>query len=165
MNLPAENSSTKPSLSVEPTLQPTPAVQQCTPVASDFEDSDEGWTLSGDPDRPNPSWSASGGNPGGHIFAGDSASSVVWYFNAPSKFHGDFSGPYGKTLSFDFRQSSTSSQFESVEVVMSLWWWMAPPSTTMFQALASIGSNFVFAVAGRTLGFGYNAVEDSNENK
>ena len=68
----------------------------------------------GDPD-----FQFSGGNPGGHLTADDDVQGGVWYWQAPQKYHGNFAGAYGKTLTFDLKQSGTNDQFDSVDVILS----------------------------------------------
>ena len=97
-----------------------PPGAQCNTVTSNFDDGDEGWTITGDAQDGllDPSYANEGGNPGGHIFAVDDVQGGVWRFRAPPKFHGDFSAAYGYSLSFDLLQSETSSQFSSRDVLI-----------------------------------------------
>ncbi|MFP4055184.1 MAG: laminin B domain-containing protein [Phycisphaerae bacterium] len=91
-----------------------------TAAVSTFGTDDEGWTITGDAQGggATPTWESSGGNPGGYISATDDVQGGTWYFNAPAAFHGDFSSAYGTSLTFDLRQSSTSSQFNNVDVYL-----------------------------------------------
>jgi hypothetical protein len=92
---------------------------QCT-ARSTFESGDEAWTLEGDAEggRAEPDYNFAGGNPGAFISADDDAAGGVWYFRAPAKFLGDFSGAYGRTLTFDLQQSSLSNQFNGRDVIL-----------------------------------------------
>jgi hypothetical protein len=42
----------------------------------------------------------------------------VWYFKAPAAFHGNFTAAYNTNLRFDLKQSSLSSQFNTVDVYL-----------------------------------------------
>ncbi len=101
-----------PDCSTVPTGQP-----RCT-TSSSFDTGDEGWLILGDAQggRGDPDFVASGGNPGGHISAKDDAQGGVWFFQAPVAYRGNFSGALGKTLTFDLKQSSLSSQFDAKDV-------------------------------------------------
>ncbi len=101
-----------PDCSSEPTEEP-----KCT-VSSSFGSGDEGWLILGDAQggRGDPNIVASGGNPGGYISADDDAQGGVWFFQAPVAYRGNFSGALGKTLTFDLKQSSLSSQFDWLDV-------------------------------------------------
>ncbi len=87
---------------------------------STFDVDDEGWTVAGDAQGGGvtPDYSSSGGNPGGHISATDNVAGGTWYFKAPSAFHGNFNSAYGTQLTFDLRQSNTSSQFNNSDVIL-----------------------------------------------
>ena len=91
-----------------------------TPTSSDFEGGTEGWTINGDAQGSliDPTWVASGGNPGGHISATDDGQGVYWYFRAATKFHGNFAGAYDKALSFDLKQSGTNDQRDRRDVII-----------------------------------------------
>ena len=89
------------------------------PAVSTFDTDAEGWTATGDAAAP-VSWSATGGNPGGHITISDAATGGVTYFVAPTKFLGDQSTRYGQALTFDLQQQYVDSQgtfqFEDIDV-------------------------------------------------
>ncbi|TWT85263.1 Laminin B (Domain IV) [Posidoniimonas polymericola] len=89
-------------------------------ASSTFDVDDEGWTIIGDAQSGtgSPDYLAAGGNPGGHIAAADNVLGGTWYFQAPAKFHGDFSFAYGADLTFDLMQSSISSQFDDEDVIL-----------------------------------------------
>ena len=59
-----------------------------------------------------------GGNPTGYISATDDVAGGVWYFSAPEKFLKNMKGKYGKILKFNLQQSSTSSQFDSPDIII-----------------------------------------------
>jgi hypothetical protein len=86
---------------------------------STFSTDTEGWTALGDSQGPL-MWSATGGNPGGHVFIDDLTTGGVTYFDAPAKFLGDQSGALGTFLTFDLRQvfSGSPSQFDDEDVVL-----------------------------------------------
>ncbi len=85
-------------------------------VSSTFGAGAEGWTTYADAD--DPVHAASGGNPGGHICATDQNAGQTWYFQAPSKFHGDLSAAYGQDLTFDLKQSVATGQFDDHDVIL-----------------------------------------------
>jgi hypothetical protein len=86
-------------------------------ISSTFDANTEGWSFIADVREFD--WIASGGNPGGYLEAVDFTTGEVWYFVAPTKFLGDKTAYSGGTLQFDLKQSSTSSQFDSEDVVIS----------------------------------------------
>jgi hypothetical protein len=86
-------------------------------AVSAFDNDAEGWTVFND--GAGPIWSASGGNPGGYIYATDLVLGSSWYFQAPTKFLGDISAAYDQTLTFDLKQSTTANQYNSVDVLLS----------------------------------------------
>ena len=53
-------------------------------------------------------YSATNGNPGGHIWQLDPMSSRVYYFQAPTNYLGNRSNYYGGTLTFDVRRQNGS---------------------------------------------------------
>ncbi len=87
-------------------------------ISSTFDTDDEGWRVVGDATSVVPQWSATEGNPDGHVYAVDQVVGGVWYWQAPAKFLGDVSGAYGLTLTFDLKQSGTHNQFNSNEVLL-----------------------------------------------
>lgn len=87
-------------------------------VISTFDTGAEGWTVLGDASSGTPTYVATGGNPGGHISADDTVADGVWLWNAPAKFLGNQSNAVGESLSFDLRQSASSSQFDSSDVII-----------------------------------------------
>jgi alkaline phosphatase D len=72
------------------------------PVTSTFDTDADGWVTLNDGSL---SYVATGGNPGGHLFASDLGQGSWWYFQAPNKYIGDKSAYIGGTLSFDAKQS------------------------------------------------------------
>jgi hypothetical protein len=102
--------------SPHPTLTPSPE-PTCSTITSDLKDDDEGRNITGGA-RSDPDWSATGGNTG-HISALDLGENEgTWYFQAPSRFLGDFSGSCGRWLSFDLRQPGTGSQYNFTDVII-----------------------------------------------
>lgn len=86
---------------------------------SAFDTDAEGWTAQGDVEGPL-SWSATGGNPGGHAVIDDRTTGGVTYFVAPAAFLGDRSAALGTDLTFDLMQIYPGSpdQFDSPDVVL-----------------------------------------------
>lgn len=101
--------------SEEPTTESGPA-----PVTSTFDSGAEGWSIVGDAQSREvaPDHVADGGAPGGHLEATDDVTGGVWYWNASAAYLGDKSAYAGGTLSFELRQSSTSSQFDATDVIL-----------------------------------------------
>ncbi|MEO7317725.1 MAG: laminin B domain-containing protein [Chthoniobacteraceae bacterium] len=88
-------------------------------VASTFDTGSDGWTAIGDVSAP-VLWSATGGNPAGHIEVSDAVTGGVTYFVAPTKFLGSHSDSYGTLLTFDLRQSypGGTSQFNDADIIL-----------------------------------------------
>ena len=101
-----------PDCSSEPTAEP-----KCT-TSNSFDSGDEGWLILGDAQggRGEPDFVASGGNPGGYVSADDDVQGGTWFFQAPVAHRGNFSGALGRTLTFDLKQSTLSSQFDGIDV-------------------------------------------------
>ena len=95
------------------------AIANAQQVSSTFDTDTEGWVVTGDATSANPNYVATGGNPGGYVSADDTAAGGVWVWSAPAKFLGDQSGSYGRTLSFDLKQSSLDSQFDDSDIIIS----------------------------------------------
>lgn len=83
---------------------------------SNFNTSDEGWNTFNDVS--DSAFLASGGNPGGFFYAVDAVTGAWWYFNAPSKFIGDLSSTYNKTLRFDMKQNPAGTDNSQPDVVL-----------------------------------------------
>lgn len=93
------------------------------PVISEFAEDADGWTIDGD---------ASGGSNvkaayspfdgldnSGYIYATDDVAGGVWYFVAPSKYHGNKSAYAGGTISFWLiQESNMDDQFYSKDVIL-----------------------------------------------
>ena len=112
--LPTTTPPTTPTFTpAPPTVTPTgtPAL-----AVSTFDSDGEGWTVVNDAYPP--IYHADGGNPGGYISAKDKQHGSYWYWRAPEKFHGDFSMAYGKVLTFDLKQSSTTSQANRDDIIL-----------------------------------------------
>jgi hypothetical protein len=69
-------------------------------VESTFDTGTEGWTMFQNGSSTNPDYASSGGNPGGYIYDHD-ASSGAYFFVAPEKFEGDWTGYIGGIFSWD----------------------------------------------------------------
>jgi hypothetical protein len=88
-------------------------------ATSRFDTGTEGWTAIGDFAAP-VTWSATGGNPGGHVFIPDQVVGGVTYFVAPVAFLGDKSAAFGTNLTFDLMQvfPGGSNQFNDRDVII-----------------------------------------------
>ncbi len=88
-------------------------------VTSTFDTDAEGWSAQGDIQGPL-TWSATGGNPGGHVLIDDLTTGGVTYFVAPALFHGNFSGAFGSLLTFDLMQvyPGGANQFNTEDVIL-----------------------------------------------
>lgn len=88
-------------------------------AVSTFDTDTDGWTAVGDI-ATNALFSATGGNPGGHIYVIDAATNGMTRFNAPAKFLGNQSGKYGGTLSFDLSQTypGAADQINETDIVL-----------------------------------------------
>ena len=53
-----------------------------------------------------PDYNTGGGEDGPYVSADDDVQGGVWYWLAPSTYHGDFSNAYGQSLTFYLQQSS-----------------------------------------------------------
>ena len=86
---------------------------------SNFNLDSEGWMIIGDAGGIlSPIYHTTGGNPTGYISSLDEGAGGTWFFSAPNKFIGNKSWFYGKTLKFDLKQSSRSSQFNDDDVII-----------------------------------------------
>ena len=88
-------------------------------ISSNFNTDDEGWVVIGDATSALPFYFAEGGKTGGYVSADDTAAGGVWFWSAPAKFLGDQNTSLGKTLSFDLKQNSLSSQFDDNDIIIS----------------------------------------------
>jgi hypothetical protein len=87
-------------------------------ATSDFSVNDEGWRLSGDVTSAIPSYSSTGGNPGGFIRGFDSVVGGVWYWDAPKSFLGNVTQAYDSSLSFDLRMRGSGPLFSDSDVIL-----------------------------------------------
>jgi hypothetical protein len=88
------------------------------PIVSNFDTDDEGWRRNTSAGFKSTTFSATGGNPDGHV-SGFDVENGPWFFEAPAKFLGDVSAAVGSTLTFDRRVTGGSSaiNFEDVRLV------------------------------------------------
>lgn len=88
-------------------------------AVSTFDSTADGWTALGDAAGPL-TWSATGGNPGGHAFINDAVVGGVTYFLAPSSFLGNQAGALGTSLTFDLQQTypGAANQFDAADVIL-----------------------------------------------
>jgi hypothetical protein len=97
------------------------AAAACAPAAwaatSSFDAGTEGWAALGDATGP-VTWTATGGNPGGHVVIDDATNGGITYFVAPAAFLGDRSAALGSLLRFDLMQvySGGANQFNAVDL-------------------------------------------------
>ena len=87
-------------------------------ITSTFDTDTEGWFFANDGEtlRHVPT----GGNPGGYLEVDDEGDGRYWYFDAPVTFLGDRAAFSGGTLSFDLKQSSTTSQIDNQDDIVLL---------------------------------------------
>ncbi|PCH69076.1 MAG: hypothetical protein COC12_09485 [Rhodobacteraceae bacterium] len=85
-------------------------------IKSTFDTDTDGWSFIADVKDFN--WIPTGGNPGGYLESVDFTTGQVWYNVAPAKFMGNKAAYSGGTLQFDLKQSSTGSQFDADDVVI-----------------------------------------------
>jgi hypothetical protein len=101
------------------TAQQEVYVEGTNTITSPFSSDGESWTTTG-VDVTAASYSATGGNPGGNISASQpTASSSLWYFEAPTKFRGNQQAAYGKTLTFDLKLSAAADVSSTQGVILS----------------------------------------------
>jgi hypothetical protein len=93
-----------------------PPAARAAVVSSTFDSGPEGWVAVGDVRVP-ATFVESGGNPGGFVRVTDAAAGGTMYWQAPARFR-QASRLYGGQLSFDLRQSDTTSQFDDADVVL-----------------------------------------------
>ncbi len=88
-------------------------------VVSTFDTDADGWTAAGDIEGPL-TWTATGGNPAGHVLIDDLTTGGVTYFVAPLAFLGNKSGALGTDLTFDLMQvyPGGANQFVSPDVLL-----------------------------------------------
>lgn len=96
-------------------LSTFPLASHAQLASSTFDSGDAGWVVRdvstfGNPPAVNQTWNAnyqaSGGNPGGMIWAPDVSSGPVTLFQAPSAFLGNKLGAYGGSFIFDMQISN-----------------------------------------------------------
>jgi len=95
-------------------------VEGSTSVTSPFDADGESWTTTGT-DVTAASYTASGGSPGtGYISASQpSATSALWYFEAPSKYRGNMQGAHSQSLTFNLQLSGTADVSSTQGVILS----------------------------------------------
>jgi hypothetical protein len=89
-------------------------------IVSTFNTGLQGWTTTGATQGP-PTWQPTGGNPGGTIRVVDTLiTGLIVYWQAPAAYLGNQFAAYGKSLSFDLRQtiSGPVSQFDDTDVIL-----------------------------------------------
>ncbi|HEY9005395.1 MAG TPA: FG-GAP-like repeat-containing protein [Ohtaekwangia sp.] len=92
-------------------------------VVSNFNSSADGWTcVEQGGTSVTPSYSATGGNPGGYLsedfFTTSLPNSNQWYWQAPVKFLGNQSLSYNQTLSFDLQQSQNGTDTSVGDIIL-----------------------------------------------
>lgn len=103
----------------EESEEPEPITDE--PIKVDlFQKDAAGWTITGDAQGgyTEASYSPDGGVKDGYIYADDDVAGGVWYFTAPSSYHGNKSEYYGATLKFSlFQESAMKKQFEKADII------------------------------------------------
>ncbi|GAB2533243.1 hypothetical protein GCM10027085_25150 [Spirosoma aerophilum] len=85
-----------------------------SPSFSGFEKDNEDWEVSkGGKSR----YSSTGGNPDGYLEGIDTGENA-WYFVAPTRFINEAKFSYGRTLSFDLKQSATDDQVHFADLIL-----------------------------------------------
>jgi len=160
----------------------TGLVANATPIISTFDSGPEGWVQleTGGHAGPSPykmlnayslSWSATEGNPDGHIWAED-VSDQNWNFGAPAIYLGDKSHAIGGTVSFDL-STSGAGHVEDCFLLwlrgdsMLLWYWkptqLPTSSFTHYEVPLGPGPNW-FAKQldsdGSAVGSGFSPTSD-----
>lgn len=109
-----------PVISPTPVSSPSPVSPACNDIVSDFASDAENWLVAGDAEggTGKPDYQSTNGNPGGYLSAKDDVTGGTWYWSAPEKFLGNQQAALNQKLSFDLKQSATSSQFENNDVVI-----------------------------------------------
>ncbi len=146
-------SETSPTIDVAMTMSKTIQVYfkhaAAGTVRSSFDAGNEGWAIWGDAQggAATPTYYASGGNPGGYVSATDDVTGGTWYWQAPAKFHGDFSSALGQTLTFQLRQSATDSPWDAADILLTgggktlVLDNLAPPGTGWTQYTVSLDTS------------------------
>jgi hypothetical protein len=107
-----------------------PALASATPLNYTFDASNEAWGQHQNPQSQITSagWLATGGNPGGHLSATDTASDAgcttdgtgtpcnTLFFESPTLAVGGLTGNYGGTASFDLRSSVNPAFASEIEI-------------------------------------------------
>lgn len=92
-----------------------PSVQADYTIMSTFDASSEAWVPVGDVTL---TWSSTGGYSGGFLKGNDKATGEWWHYGAPAKFLGQKSAAYGRTLSFQLKQSDDTPQVSTMPHVI-----------------------------------------------
>jgi hypothetical protein len=87
-------------------------------VRHDFNESAEGWQISGDAATDVPIFSAAGGHPGGCITAVDAQLGETWYFHAPVTVLRQLPAAVNGTISFSLKQSGGVPSLVDDDVVI-----------------------------------------------
>jgi len=83
-------------------------------ITSTFSSSSDGWKIAGDAQEVDPEFDSQGG----FIWARDNTTGGVWYFVAPSKYHGNMENAYGGTIKFSLKVDATDAPFDEADVIL-----------------------------------------------
>lgn len=87
-------------------------------VDHDFATSAQDWLISGDTGVVEPTFNASGGDPGGYIAGDDEAIGETWYFRAPDEVVRELRAADQGTMSFSLKQSATDAGFPEDDIII-----------------------------------------------
>jgi hypothetical protein len=101
------------SLSVDAQVRTGPVL-----IRHDFNESAQGWSISGDSMTVEPVFSANGGHPGGCITGVDEALGETWYFHAPDTVLRQLPAAVNGTISFSLKQSGPQISLNDDDIVI-----------------------------------------------
>jgi hypothetical protein len=87
-------------------------------VIHDFTESAQGWQIAGDTGPVDPTFSATGGHPGGCIIGVDEALGETWYFHAPPTVLRQLPAAVNGTISYSLKQSGVQVSLFDDDVVI-----------------------------------------------
>jgi hypothetical protein len=87
-------------------------------VRHEFTDSAQGWHVAGDTGTVEPTFTASGGDPGGCITGVDEAIGETWYFRAPMSVLRQLPAAVDGTISYSLKQSGSQVSLIDDDVVI-----------------------------------------------
>ena len=87
-------------------------------VSHDFIQSAQGWQIAGDTGTVTPTFTASGGHPGGCITGVDEAIGETWYFRAPPSVLRELPAAASGTISYSLKQTGSQVSLFDDDVVI-----------------------------------------------